>query len=231
VSRQLNEYVLSGSIPKSAIEPYDIVDKVAEEVLRHPELKPESMDDRTWCSSLAFQHTRRAIRRCAEEANVSVPVDLESAPEPAPAGEDDLEPEEFALNLLQSQLEPEETTLADLIPDPGAEPPDAEIGRMDMLAALRRLSRRWPKTDREVFQLHFLEGMSIDDVAHAFACERSAVMAAVSRLRARLRTLLAEWEGIQDFTEPSSARTESYEKHLRSLTAEAVVAASKGRND
>jgi RNA polymerase sigma factor (sigma-70 family) len=217
VSRQLNEYVLSDSVPKGTIDPHDIVDRVAECVLRHPKLKPDSMDYRTWCSSLAFKETRNAIRSYAEEASMSVPVDLDSPPESEQEGEDDLEPEEFALNLLQSYLEPDETTLADIIPDPHVESPETEVVRTDMLAALRTMSRQWPKADREVFQLHFLEGLSVDDVARTFACDRSAIEATVSRLRARLRTLLADLTGLRDPVEPSSARLESYAKHLSAV--------------
>jgi RNA polymerase sigma factor (sigma-70 family) len=118
-------------------------------------------------------------------------------------------------------LEPDEATLADFIPDPHIEAPDAEVGREDMLTALGRLSRQWPKIEREVFQLHFLEGMSIDDVAHAFECTRSAVDATVTRLRARLRTLLSEMTGTQGVVAPSSTKKEAYHRHLRDLAGKA----------
>ena len=217
VARQLNEYVLSGDIPKGAILPADIVDRIAEQVLGYPGRKPQSMDYRAWCSSLAFQQTRDAVRRYAEETSITVPVDLDVAPEPAPAGEDDFEPEEFALNMLQSQLEPEESTLADTIPDPHAEPPDLHVARSDLLSRLHEMSRRWPKVERETFHLHFLEGLSAEDVAHAFSCDRASVDAAISRLRGRLRTLLAEMSGLEEPQPPSDRQRTSYARHLRAV--------------
>ncbi|MBN2130102.1 MAG: HPF/RaiA family ribosome-associated protein [Sedimentisphaerales bacterium] len=225
VSRRLTEYVGGGSIPRGAIDPHDIVDCVAEYALRNPELKPESMDYHSWCSSLAFRETRKAVRLYAEEARISVTVDLDSSPEAVPNGDDDLEPEELALNLLQNYLEPDETTLADLIPDPHAESPETEVARMDMLAALRSVSRQWPNTDREIFQLHFLEGMSVDDVAHAFGCERAAVETAVSRIGARLRSVLTELTGTGEKVRPSAERAESYAKHLHAVARQSKVTA------
>jgi ribosomal subunit interface protein len=219
VTRQLNEYILTGVIPKGAIDPVDIVDRVAEQVLGCPELKPESMDYRTWCSTTAFQQTRDGVRRYAEEMGITVPVDLDITPEPAPAGDDDLEPEEFALNMLQNQLEPDESTLADVIPDPQAEPPDLAVERDELLSGLSQICRQWPKVERETFQLHFLEGLSVDDLAHAFSCDRSSVEAAVSRVRGRLRTLLSETFGLQETFQPSREAKASYAQHLRTIAA------------
>jgi len=220
VARQLNEYILSGSIPRKAIEPRDIVDAVAEQALRHPEQKPRSMDYRTWCSSLAFRQTREAIRQWARETSVAIPVDLDVAPEPVVPGDDDLEPEEFALNLLQRQLEPDEATMADVTPDPNAEPPDTQLQRQDMFAALQQVVRGWPKLERETFQLHFLEGLSAEDLAHTFACERTDIEASISRLRARLRTVLSETAEIGAGEGPSAAQAAAYGKHLREVVAD-----------
>lgn len=229
VSRRLQEHVVAGTLPDGAVDAHDIVNRVAEEVLRHPGLKPEAMDYRAWCSALAFQQTRQAVRRFAREANVSVPFDLGVAPEPPPAGEDDMEPQAFALNALQERMEPDEPTLADITPDPQSLPPERGMaergmaergtGRADLLAGLRRASRAWPAIERETFQLHFLEGMSVDDLAQAFACERSAVAGTVARLRARLQAMLSEQEEI---SRPAPAsRPEGFERHLRALADDA----------
>ncbi len=217
VSRQIHEHVMSGVIPGGVLDPHDIVDRVAEEVLRHPGRKPSSMNYHTWCSSLAFQQTRKAIRRYAEEAKIMVPIDLELPPEPAPAGEDDMEPEEFALNLLQSRLEPEESSLADVIPDPKTQSPVEKAAKKDFMAFIWGVARRWPKAEREIFHLHFLEGLSVDDIAHTLACERSAVEAKVSCLRAKLRTLLSQITELQNLVEPSPGEKENYARHLSSL--------------
>lgn len=215
VARQINEHVLSGSVPKGAIEPHDVVDGVAELVLHFPERKPESMDYRTWCSSLAFQQTRDAVQSCAEKMTTQVSVDLDVEPGSPSAGEDDMEPEEFALNLLQRQLEPDEQTLADTIPDTHIDSPYSYVAKEDLLSNLAELSRQWPKADREIFQLHFMEGLSIDDVAHAFSDNRESVEASVSSLRARLRTVLADLVGIDGIVAPSPNQLGAYATHLR----------------
>ncbi len=210
VTRQLEEYVLAGWIPEGAIEPDEIVGLVAEEVLSNPDSRPKSGDCRAWCSSVAFRQTRKAVRRYAEEKQIAVPIDLDASPDVFADGEDDLD-------LLRHAPGTDGPIAADTIADPRTVPPDEEVDRHDMLAALRAMARRWPKIDREVFHLHFLEGMSVEDLAHTFGCERAAVEAIVARLQARLQALLSEMTDLQDGAKPSSAQSRSYAKHLSSV--------------
>jgi len=215
VNRQIEEYVFSGTIPHGAIEARDVVDRVAEDVLRHPAMKPQKMDYRAWCSALAFRETRKAVRRYAEEKSLAVPVDLDVSP--APSDDEALEPEEFALNLLQSRLDPEKLTLADTIPDNQAEPPDSQIEKAELVAMLRRMARGWPKPERETFELHFLEGMDAENIAQAFQCGRADVDSTIARVRGRLRTLLAQTEEETSRLKPSTAQTAAYARHLMNV--------------
>lgn len=92
----------------------------------------------------------------------------------------------------------------------------------ELLSSLSEMSRRWPKVEREMFQLHFMEGLSIDDVAHAFACDREAVEASVSNLRARLRTVVSGMAGGQCGGETIPEQVAAYSTHLDSLAAGTV---------
>jgi RNA polymerase sigma factor (sigma-70 family) len=188
VRRQLNEYVVSGAVPPAAIDAKDIAHRVAEEALADTGAKPESMDYYTWCTSLAFKHTRDAVRGHVEEEDRALPVDLDiDLDEVTPDG---VEPEEFALNLLQQRLEPDETTLADTIPDPHAEAPDVHLFEHEVVSGMRKMARSWPTTERQMFEMHFLEGMSVEDLAATFQCDRANVEKLLAVIRARLRTRL-----------------------------------------
>jgi len=226
VSRRIHEYILNGDIPARALDPKDIVNRVTERALREARYKPARMDYRTWCSALAFQETRKAVRRYIEQQNLAVPVDLEVVPERT---EDDaLEVEEFALNLLQSRLEGEEARLADLIADTRAERPDVEVEAKEVVVMLSNLARNWPKVERETFAMHFLEGMSADDIAQAFQCPREDVEAVIARIRGRLRTLLAQTVEETRDLKPMREEVEAYSRHLAAVAAsiEAETAAA-----
>jgi hypothetical protein len=85
---------------------------------------------------------------------------------------------------------------------------------------LRQLARRWPKVERETFHLHFMEGMSADDIAHAFSCDRASVDATISGLRGRLRTLLSELTEFKSPVEPTEGQAAAYARHLGSVTTD-----------
>ena len=191
VGRQLDEYVAAGTLPNGAIDPRDIVDGVAEEVLREPRLKPKRTTYPTWFSSLAFQQTRQAVRQFLEEAELSVPTDLDVEPE-TDVTADGLEPEEVALHVLHDAIEPEEAALADYIPDPTATPPDVTVAEKDMVATLRTIARGWPKLDREVFEMHYLEGLSADDIGLALQCDGRDVATCLERIQNTLRRRLLQ---------------------------------------
>jgi DNA-directed RNA polymerase specialized sigma24 family protein/ribosome-associated translation inhibitor RaiA len=192
VARQLREYVVSGTVPRGAVDPRDIVDRVAEEVLRHPGLKPKRMDYPTWCTSLAAQRTRAAIQDYLEAEENTVPVDMDVEPEHDELAPDDLEPEELALNVLHDVIEPEEARVGDYIPDPKASPPDVTAAEKDMVDTLRAMARQWPKFDREVFELHYLEGLNAEDVALTLRCDGRSVESCMNRIQNTLRRRLLQ---------------------------------------
>ena len=98
-----------------------------------------------------LKRLKARYRRDHEWKATQVSVDLDVEPGSPSAGEDDMEPEEFALNLLQRQLEPDEQTLADTIPDTHIDSPYSYVAKEDLLSNLAELSRQWPKADREIF--------------------------------------------------------------------------------
>lgn len=192
IRRQLNEYVIAETTPVGALDPRDIVDRVAEDVLKHPGLKPHEMDEHTWFLSLAYRQTRKAVRRYLDECDREVPVDLDIEADLEPVSPDDLEPEEFRLNLLLEAIEPTEETQADYIPDPQSRPPDVTAAEEELVSALRSLARRWPKMEREIFEMHYLEGMGAEDIATTLGCAVTKVNHQIARIQNTLRRRLVQ---------------------------------------
>jgi len=203
VKRQINEYIVAGTVPEDAIDPRDIVDQLAQEALSNPDSKPKDMDFPTWCASLAFRHTRKAVRQYLTDSSLSVPIDLDVEPDIDERPLDDLEAEEFALNILHDVIEPEEATLADYIEDTRIKPSDVTSAERDMVATLRDNARSWPKIDREIFEMHFLEGLNAADIAVALQCDRKDVVRSLDRIQ---NTLRRRWLQIADSTKQDSQK-------------------------
>lgn len=190
VNRQIKQYVASGTVPEDSIDPREIVDRVAEVAITDPELKPETMDYPTWCSTLAFKQTRTAVREYLADSSQAVPIDLDVGPTVEERSGEDVDTEAYALNVLHDVIEPEEATLADYIADTRVSPPDVTVEEREMVETLRRISRTWPKIDREIFEMHYLEGLNSEDIADALKCRRRDVSRALDRIQNTIRRRL-----------------------------------------
>jgi ribosome-associated translation inhibitor RaiA/DNA-directed RNA polymerase specialized sigma24 family protein len=206
VNRQINEYIVAGTIPDDAIDPRDIVDQVAEEAISNPQLKPGMMDYPTWCSSLAFRQTRIAVRKFLAEASLTIPVDLDLEPDFDARPWEDLEFKEYALNILHDVIEPEEATLENYIEDTRTRPFWVTAAEKDMVATLREYVRGWPTIDREIFEMHYLEGLSAEDIAVAMQCGSRDIVRSLDRIQ---NTLRRYWLQIADDIEAESDGTVS----------------------
>jgi len=190
VKRQIKQYVASDTIPEDTIDPREIVDQVAEVAITNPELKPKTMDYPTWCSTLAFKQTRITVREYLTESSLAIPIDLDVGPAVGELSEEDLDNETYALNVLHDVIEPDESTLADYIADVRMSPPDVTVAEREMVETLHRISRSWPKVDREVFGMHYLEGLNDEDIADALNCRRQDVSRALTRIQNTIRRRL-----------------------------------------
>jgi ribosomal subunit interface protein len=187
VRRQLWHDVTGGDVPRDAIDARAVVDEAARRALVEPHKKPERMNFLLWLYVLArheLARRRKALRTQAEEV-----VPLET-PRFLP---DDLAmvegyDAEQPLDIIERQLEPPVAETKDLLPDPQSESPDRVVERRDLLAELRRLASRWPKPEREVFELHFVEGFEPDEVAMIVAQPVAQVRETIASLQQKLRT-------------------------------------------
>ena len=95
-----------------------------------------------------------------------------------------------AVNLARSRWRRAQRLLG-LIPKLVDEPPEGDLdGHVDLLQALRQL----PPGQREVFALHYLADLTVEQVADTLALPTGTVKARLSRGRTALSALMVEEE-------------------------------------
>ncbi|SRR5438105_6648653 len=91
---------------------------------------------------------------------------------------------------FQEKLEPPVVETKDLLPDPRALPPDEEVARRDFIDYLQNASTSWPKVERDIFALHFLDGFDVDEVAMIEGLKPSEVERHIQTLQSRVREMI-----------------------------------------
>ncbi len=186
IRRRLRRAQLAGEIPAGAVDPHAVADEVAQQALARPERKPSSLTYPLWFYSLAREELKRRIRNLEEERNKIVSLD-ESVPLPESAGQDEGYDAEQPLQIIERKLEPDVINVNEMLPDPHADSPDFAAAQRDLVDWLQRMSVKWPKQEREVFEFYFLEGLEPDEIAMIEKLRLPQVMDLIGLVQTRLR--------------------------------------------
>jgi ribosomal subunit interface protein len=179
-----------GAIPRHAIDAEAVADEVVRQACSQPEAKPVGQTYRLWLFSLARRELERRFRELRDRAVTSVPLDAIDPSAEARIGEEDNEGE--LLSAGDRSLDPEELETQDVTPDGHILPPDAAAAESDLVEFLRHAAREWPREERDVFQLHFLEGFEVDEVAMLEELKIPQVKRLIEQVQGRLRQVLTE---------------------------------------
>ena len=164
VRRHIRHDELAGDIPKGALDACDIVNEAARQAVAKVGRKPEKLNWLVWFYHLIHVELRRQRRALKQKGTVEVSIDeLQALPEDAEraAGYDAEQP----LDIIGEELEPPIVRSEGLIADPHAMPPDQVVAQRDLLEQLQRDMRNWPRPEREVFELYFVEGFEPEEIA------------------------------------------------------------------
>lgn len=189
VRRQLWHDVTAGELPPNAIDPRAVVDEVARQALADPRKKPAGLNYVLWFYALARQELarrRKALKTLAQEV---VPLETPRIlpdDEALAEGYDAEQP----LDIIERQIEPPVAETRDLVADPRTAPPDEVAMRQDLLAEARRVVATWPAREREVFELHFVEGFEPEEVALIIGSTTAQVEGMIRDVQQRLRDAL-----------------------------------------
>jgi RNA polymerase sigma factor (sigma-70 family) len=185
VRRHVRHDELSGELPQGAIDPRSVVDEVALRVLSAPQQKPEAMSWLVWIYHLIHEELRRRRRRIHRQA--AEEVRLEESPvianDAAGMGGDFEQP----LTFVQAALESPEVETKELTPEAAAGSPEQTVTAKELLERLQQAIQTWPRQERGVFELYFVEGFEPDDIAMITGKPLQKIHAVIATLQDRLR--------------------------------------------
>ena len=187
--RHVRHLELNGEAPINTVDPREVVDEVVRQVMNGWREKPANSDWLVWF----YQLIRAEMRSQGRTHNKSSSRSLEEI-EPLPGSAQLAEgysPEQ-PLEIIANELEPFVAELRELVPDPASVPPDEAVARKEILELLQSRIQSWPRPERDVFELHFVEGFEVGDVATITKLSPVEVRESVARLHQRLRGFLLE---------------------------------------
>ncbi|MGA3179837.1 MAG: sigma-70 family RNA polymerase sigma factor [Verrucomicrobiota bacterium] len=192
VRRHFWHEVALGAIPPGAIDARAVVDEAARQALAAPGKKPAGLGFLLWFYVLARQElTRRCKTLRAQAREMASLEEPRILPEDAEAAAG-YEPEQ-PLDIIEQILEPPVVEAKDLIPDPRTAPPDEVVAQRELLEQLQNTAKSWPKPEREVFELYFVEGFEPEEIGMVLGVSAHRANELLASIRGRVReTLLAE---------------------------------------
>lgn len=190
VRRHVRHDEFSGDLPARAVDPRGVADTVVQHVLLHWREKPANVGWLVWVFQLLHKELARRRRMFRRAQTERVPVDQETKR----PDEDDLAAgydAEQPLDLIVREFEPVITELRELVPDPAAPNPELTAERHELLEAVQKFVQTWPRAEKDVFELYFVEGFTVPEVALVTGLEPQRVKELVSVIQERLRAALA----------------------------------------
>lgn len=189
VRRRLTRDELAGEIPPGAIDAASVVDEVARHALAHPGSRPSHHGFRVWFCRLALWDLRRRYRLLREAQRDSVSLDgtqWDAADDEAVHGFQTEQP----VKMIADQLEPPQLAGKPVMADQNSLSPEEELEHKDFIEYLQRVAAGWPKVERDVFELHFLEGFGAEEVAAIENLTPEATAGAIGVVQQRIRRLM-----------------------------------------
>lgn len=189
VRRRLERDEAGREIPEGAIDAASVVDEVARHALDNPGGLPPGHGYRVWFYRLALLDLRRRYQFFRKAARESVSL------QDAAWSKDDAESvqgfdSEQPLKIIAEQSEPFIAGGRAVLADTHALSPEEELEHKDFIEYLQRVATGWPQAERDVFELHFLEGFTADEVAMIEGLSVGQTDAIIGAVHGRIRDLM-----------------------------------------
>lgn len=145
VRRHILQDELAGDLPKDAVKPGDVLNEVARRAEAKADNGPKRGSWLTWFYRLIHQELKRQRRLWKQKKRREV-------------GETKTSLEDTKGNASQAPAD-------DVIRDRDEVPPVEIAARKDVVAQLEQAMRNWPRPEREVFELYYIEGFDPEEIA------------------------------------------------------------------
>jgi ribosomal subunit interface protein len=186
--RGLRMAELTGDVAEGAIDARDIVDEALRSCLAEPMRKPVELNYEEWFYCLVGEELNREVREFQEETRRRGVSPAETLGRSAHDGTGPA-----AGALLQSitpETEPEEGLLEERIPDPTVIAPGLEVAGRELVGILQDEIKKWPASEREIFELHYLVGFDDTEIAAIRRHTKEDIAALIQKIQLRLRDFL-----------------------------------------
>ena len=164
VRRHILQGELAGELPRDAVKARDVLKEVARRVEAKADKGPKRGSWLAWFYRLIHQELKRQRRLLKQKRNVSV-ADSETSTGatagPAPTVE--------------------------VAADRDEVPPVEIAARKDVVAQLEQDMRNWPRPEREVFELYYVEGLEPEEIAMVTKKPLRTVRENLESIQRRLR--------------------------------------------
>src|SRR5437879_898850 len=186
VRRHLRHDELAGDIPPGSLDARDIVDEVARQAAAENGRKAGKINPLVGFYRLIHLELRRQ-RGSLKQKRVEQ-VSLHESRELA----DDAETAagygaEHPLDIIIDEIEPRVVETRVLIADPNAPTPEQVVESTDVLEPLQGIVRKWSRPERDVFELHFVEGFEPEEIAMIAGSTFQQVQENIISIQRRLR--------------------------------------------
>ena len=167
VRRHIFQDELAGELPKEAVNPRDVLNEVARRAEAKADKGPKRGSWLTWFYRLIHQELKRQRRLWKHKKRGD-----------SSAGKTKTSREETKVTARQ-------VPAADVIRD---EVPPVEIAaRKDVVAQLEQDMRNWPRPEREVFELYYVEGLDPEEIMMVTDQPLKTVRENLESIQSRLR--------------------------------------------
>jgi RNA polymerase sigma factor (sigma-70 family) len=189
--RDIRHDELTGDLPTGALDPRDVVDEVARQAEASANRKLDRVNWRVWIYHLLHEELRRQRRMLKQKQAEEVPTEKQTTiPELTMKA---LQPME---QMVEKVMEPQVIRIEDIVSNPEALPPDQFVEEKELLEELQDAVQKWPRPERDVFELYFVQGFEPEEIAQVSGQPLKKVKDTVATVQSHLRNEMLEEEAI-----------------------------------
>jgi ribosomal subunit interface protein len=185
---------LAGDIPRNSLDARDIVDEVARQVIAKAR-QPRGMNWGPWFYRLIHEELKRQRRLLKQKEAGEISID-EIKPMPEDAQKAEGYDAEQPLDIIEEELTPAIIRTEGLIPDSYAATPDQIVALKDALQQIERDLPKWPRPEREVFELYFYEGLEPEEITMVIGQPLKVLREHIASIQQRVRERILKPEAV-----------------------------------
>jgi ribosomal subunit interface protein len=171
-------------IPRDALDPSEVVDETVRRAIAQRPRKPPEMVWLVWFYRLIHDELRRERNdlKAQSQEQIMVEAPHEVPPELLAIRGQDTEQPGGDMEAISTGA-PEASAIA----DSSMVSPDEEAARKDLLDELHHAIQGWPRLERDVFELYFVEGFEPDEIAMIVGEPLKKVEEVIANMQENLR--------------------------------------------